>query len=215
MGLQIIGAGLGRTGTHSLKLALEMLGFAPCYHMIEVLMHPAREARIAQWDAITRGESADWDSVFDGYQATVDWPACNYWRQLLDRWPDAKVILTVRRDADQWFRSTQATIMRETLGSPPFIERLFTHVVGPDRHDQGAAAEGYARHNAAVIAGVPPGQLLQFAPEDGWAALCPFLGVEVPVEPYPLTNTTAQFQAMMAGRSIDGADPSVLQRPSA
>lgn len=215
MGLKVIGAGLGRTGTHSLKLALEQLGFAPCYHMIEVLMRAEREQRIAHWDAITRGQRPDWNAVFDGFQATVDWPACNYYAELLAQWPDARVILTVRRDAGQWFDSTQATIMRDTIDAPAFIPRLFQAIVGPDRHDRTAGIAGYERHNAAVRATVPAGQLLVFAPEDGWEPLCGFLGVAVPEEPYPLTNTTGQFQAMVAARSnIETSDPSLLSRPN-
>jgi hypothetical protein len=200
MTIKVIGAGLGRTGTMSLKLALERLGFNPCYHMFEVMQGgDMREARIAQWDAISRGEMLPWREVFAGYHATVDWPACNYWRELMAEYPDAKVILSRRRTAEQWFRSTQATIMHEELQHPPFIDRLIEAIVGPDPHDPVAVPAAYEAHNAAVIAAVPPEKLLVFEPGDGWAPLCAFLGVPVPDEPYPQVNSTAEFQAMVAG----------------
>ena len=126
MALQVIGAGLGRTGTLSLKFALEQLGFGPCYHMMEVLMHPAREARIAQWNALTAGGAHDWERILDGYAAAVDWPTCNYYRELMTLYPDAKVILSRRSDAATWFDSTQATIFRDSMASPPFTRRIAT-----------------------------------------------------------------------------------------
>ena len=119
MPLHVIGAGLGRTGTLSLKLALEQLGLGPCYHMMEVRAAPER---LEHWNRIAAGEQVDWDEVFAGFQSTVDWPACNYWRELMARYPDAKVILSLR-DPDGWFRSTQATIFSDEVqgGAPPSI----------------------------------------------------------------------------------------------
>ncbi len=199
MALRVIGAGLGRTGTASLKQALERLGFGPCYHMMEVLGGgEQRDRRIAQWDAISRGETPDWPAVFDGYAATVDWPACNYWRELLALYPDARVILSRRHTAEQWFESTQATILHPDLAHPPFIDRLVAAVLGDDPHDGPACRAAYEAHNAAVIAAVPADRLLVFEPGDGWAPLCAFLGVAVPDDPYPQVNSTADFQAMVA-----------------
>src|ERR1700761_2008202 len=106
MPLDVIGAGLGRTGTLSLKEALETLGFAKCYHMIEALPHADH---IRLWDAASRGEPVDWERLFDGYRATVDWPGCSFYREFMERYPDAKVILSVR-DADRWYDSARATI---------------------------------------------------------------------------------------------------------
>lgn len=199
MTLRVIGAGLGRTGTLSLKAALEQLGFGPCYHMMEVLMHPDREQRIASWDAIAAGGPADWDGVFAGYHATVDWPACNYYRELMALYPDAKVILSRRTDAETWFRSTQETIFREHMASPQFTRRIIGDIVGPDRHDPGAVIAAYERHNAEVISTVPAERLLVYTAGDGWGPLCTFLGVPEPATPYPHSNTTSQFQAMTKG----------------
>jgi Sulfotransferase domain len=94
MALRVIGAGFGRTGTHSLKLALEQLGFAPCHHMYEVRAHPEQ---LAFWQAAARGELPDWDEVFAGFAAQVDWPGARFWRELAEHFPHAKVILSVRR----------------------------------------------------------------------------------------------------------------------
>ena len=106
MALELIGAGLGRTGTLSLKAALERLGYAPCYHMIEVLTAPERGRH---WLARTPTGARDWDAIFRGYRATVDWPAAAFWRELVDRYPDAKVLLSLR-DADRWYDSVMNTI---------------------------------------------------------------------------------------------------------
>ncbi len=107
-GLKIIGAGFGRTGTLSLKVALEELGFGPCYHMLEMFQHPEH---IALWEAASKGHPVDWHQVFEEYQATVDWPGCAFYEQFMEAYPDAKVLLTVR-DPDKWYESSQATIYR-------------------------------------------------------------------------------------------------------
>lgn len=106
MALEVIGAGFGRTGTNSLRLALERLGFGPCHHMFEVRDNPEQ---LPAWEAVVRGETPDWDSMFKGYRSQVDWPGAAYWRQLADHYPKAKVILSVR-DPGSWFDSVQATI---------------------------------------------------------------------------------------------------------
>src|SRR6266851_9175875 len=107
-GLKVIGAGFGRTGTLSIKHALEELGFGPCYHMTELFDKPGVDA---QWDAIVRGEPVDWNTVFKGYQATVDWPACTFYEELMQAYPDAKVLLTVR-DPEKWYASASGTIFQ-------------------------------------------------------------------------------------------------------
>lgn len=106
MALEVIGAGFGRTGTNSLKLALERLGFGPCHHMFEVRDNPEQ---LPAWQAVARGKGADWDAMFKGYRAQVDWPGAAYWKQLSDHYPDAEVILSVR-DPDVWFDTVQSTI---------------------------------------------------------------------------------------------------------
>ena len=195
MPLDVIGAGLGRTGTLSLKLALEQLGFGPCYHMMEVRAVPER---LEHWNRVAAGEPVDWEEVFRGFRATVDWPACNYWRELMARYPSAKVILS-QRDADGWFRSTQATIFSDQVQSqaPPSVVKILTDLVGTDLKDRERCIAAYERHNAAVRAGVPPEKLLVFDAKHGWEPLCAFLGVRVPDAPFPSVNTTEQFRTMI------------------
>jgi hypothetical protein len=199
MPLDVIGAGLGRTGTLSLKLALEQLGFGPCYHMLEVRAAPER---LEHWNRIAAGTPIDWDEVFRGFRATVDWPACNYWRELMARYPAAKVILSLR-DPESWFRSTQATIFGDAVqsGAPPSIVKILRDVVGPDLADRERCIAAFERHNAAVRAGVPAERLLVFDAKQGWRPLCAFLDVPVPDAPFPAVNTTEQFQAMIGRRA--------------
>src|SRR5262245_19137133 len=108
MAVQLIGAGLGRTGTPSLKFALEQIGFGPCYHMPEVMLNPEASQH---WVRAANG-NPDWEAIFNGFVATVDFPGCTFWRELADYYPDAKVLLSVR-DPEQWFESTQETIFSE------------------------------------------------------------------------------------------------------
>jgi hypothetical protein len=203
MALKVIGAGLGRTGTMSLKLALEQLGFAPCYHMIEVIQNPER---LALWNRVVESAKPDWDEVFDGYEATVDWPACNYYRDLMALYPDAKVILSVR-SPESWYASTQATIFAAMdqvrgPGGMSFARKLVTDVVGPDLRDRDALIAAFERWNEEVKAAVPKDNLLVFEAAHGWAPLCDFLGIPAPDAPYPETNTTEEFRARFAGRAL-------------
>jgi hypothetical protein len=195
MPLRVIGAGLGRTGTLSLKLALEQLGLGPCYHMLEVRSAPER---LEHWNRISAGDQVDWEEVFAGFQSTVDWPACNYWRELMARYPDAKVILSLR-DPESWFRSTQATIFSDVVqtNAPPAIVKILTDVTGPDLHDRAKCIAAFERHNAAVRDGVPADKLLVFDAKQGWGPLCTFLGVPVPDAPFPSVNTTDDFRQMI------------------
>src|SRR5258708_3902275 len=107
MTLRIVGAGLGRTGTHSLKIALEQLLGAPCYHMVEVFAHPEH---VPIWTAAIKREPVDWPVLFDGYVATVDWPGGAAWREISEAYPEAKVLLSTRRSADEWWTSASKTI---------------------------------------------------------------------------------------------------------
>jgi hypothetical protein len=212
MPLDVIGAGFGRTGTMSLKLALEQLGFGPCYHMIEVLKTPSAAGL---WEAAADGEAVDWDEVFKGYRATVDWPAATFWRELADAYPAAKVILSLR-PAAAWFASTQATIFKADYDDPkdPF-ERMISKVIGDlfDRrmHDEARVIEVYNRHNETVQRAIPPERLLVYDVAQGWEPLCAFLGVPVPEGPMPKVNTTEDFlremPARVAARAADQAPP--------
>lgn len=195
MPLHVIGAGLGRTGTLSLKLALEQLGLGPCYHMLEVRSAPER---LEHWNRIADGARVPWDAVFAGFRSTVDWPACNYWREIMATYPGAKVILS-QRDPESWFRSTQATIFSDEVqsGAPPSIRKILKAVVGDDLHDRERCIAAFERHNASVRAEVPADKLLVFDAKQGWQPLCRFLSVAVPDAPFPSVNTTDDFRKMI------------------
>jgi hypothetical protein len=200
--LKVIGSSLGRTGTLSTKLALEQLGFAPCHHMAEVLMHPQT---IPLWVAAGQGRP-DWDALFDGYQAMVDHPGCRYWRELMDYYPDAKVLHTVR-DPDKWFDSTQATIFNPNRPKPEAepMKTFFGQLnewYGGDMHDRAFMTDFFRRHTETVVATVPKDRLLVFDVKQGWEPLCAFLGVPVPDTPYPRENSTEQFQSRIAGGQV-------------
>lgn len=204
MALKVIGTGLGRTGTMSLKLALEQLGLGPCHHMVEVFMHPES---VPLWVEAGRGR-ADWDRLFDGYSSMVDHPGCRFWRELMDYYPDAKLIHTVR-DPNKWFDSTQATIFAPGGGatnpSEPmkdFFDMVMEEYQG--RHNErDYMVEHFQRHTDDVLATVPPERLLVFEAAQGWEPLCAFLGVPVPDKPYPRENSTADFQARMSTNAQD------------
>ena len=192
--MKVIGAGFGRTGTLTLKLALEQLGFGPCYHMIEVFKNP----RAPSWWVEAADGKPDWPKIFAGYDACVDWPAATFYASLADAYPEAKVILT-ERDPEQWFRSTQATIF--PLATPPDtdapFDQMFRKVIGRlfdqrmREHDH--VIDVFLRHNAEVKRRIPPDRLLIYEVAQGWEPLCRFLGVPVPSTPTPKTNTTEEF----------------------
>jgi hypothetical protein len=204
--LAVIGAGLGRTGTLSLKVALERLGHGPCYHMIEILRAPER-AR--PWLEGARAGVHDWEGIFRGYRATVDWPAAAFWRELFACHPRAKVLLSLR-DPDRWHDSVMNTIHAAMAQAPParasgeliafqemvralILERTF----GGRLEDREHAKRVFEAHNRAVMEAVPPARLLVFRPGDGWEPLCRFLGAPVPEEPFPHLNDTAWYRARM------------------
>ena len=193
MALKVIGAGFGRTGTMSLKAALEQLGLGPCYHMVECL--PRGPEHWQRW--IDVGEGApDWDAIFDGFGSCTDFPASVYASDLARHYPDAKVVLTTR-DPERWFASTQ-----ETIFAPRWIEHLKTVEMGrfmdvtlnryfDDRmHDRDHLLRRFEEHVAAVEAAVPPERLLVYEVREGWGPLCAFLGVQEPEGEFPFVNDT-------------------------
>jgi Sulfotransferase domain len=213
MTLEVIGAGFGRTGTMSLKVALEELGFGPCYHMSEVFAHPEH---VELWRAAVQGKPLDWERIFGGYRSTVDWPGCTFYRELMENYPDAKVILTVR-DPQRWYESAYNTIYRitRTASLPIFFyvaSLLMPRAKGMKRarrmideliwerefdgrfEDRGYAIETFERHNEEVEQRVPAEKLLVYEVKEGWAPLCEFLGVEVPDEPFPHLNDAEVFR---------------------
>lgn len=210
--LRVVGTGLGRTGTNSLKLALERLLDAPCYHMIEVNRHP-EHAQI--WLDAMRGRPDGLDALLAGYAATVDWPAATLWRRLAAQHPTAVVLLSLREDAATWLRSARATIMPTTTpdwhddpewrAMRDMDEAMFT-AFEPNWRDDGAAMAAYDRHVDSVRREVPPERLVQWRPGDGWEPLCAALELPVPDEPFPHVNSTAEFLARTA--EPEDADPS-------
>lgn len=206
MPLKIIGSGLGRTGTMSVKLALEQLGFGRCHHMLEVFQNPQS---VPLWVAAGEGRP-DWDAIFADYGATVDYPACKYWRELAEHYPDAKVLHTVR-DPDEWFESTQATIFasdRGAMNPTPQMARFFETLFGGMRErlrDRAFMIEHFHRHNAEVERTIPKDRLLVYRIGEGWDPLCAFLRVALPAAPFPRENVRAEFRTKGSGRPIETA----------
>lgn len=199
MGLKVVGAGLGRTGTNSLKLALEQLLGEPCYHMIEVFGHPDH---VPQWHQAALGNMPDWNELFTGYGAAVDWPAAAFWEEQAAAFPDAVILLSTR-DSASWWRSCDNTIFevfRTADDKMPdewtaMIKEMFRQFAG-DTLDEASAVAAYERHNDHVRATAPADRLVEWHPGDGWAPLCTTLGVAVPDEPFPHVNSTEDFRAM-------------------
>ncbi len=196
MALSVIGAGFSRTGTFSLKLALERLGFGPCCHMSEVFSRPDLWPL---WEAAYAG-APDWDALFEGFASTVDVPSNQFYAELAARYPDAKVILTVR-DPQSWWRSMRATLLsdpvRRHVGDSPvatLIRRMGLHGSDPRAQDPDHMLAWYDRHNASVIATIPAERLLVYRIEEGWEPLCRFLGVPTPDAGFPHVNSTEAFQ---------------------
>lgn len=207
MSLKIIGAGFGRTGTHSVKSALEMLGFGPCHHMYEVRRSPEQ---IALWAGHLKGAPMDWDRVFAGYVSQVDWPAAHYWKELSAHFPDAKVILTTR-DPEAWYASISKTILPASeigriedpdpmgrAGSDIIYQIALQGIFGGRLAEKAHALEVYARHQQTVRAEIEAYRLLVYDVAEGWGPLCDFLGVAVPDTAFPCGNSTADFLARKA-----------------
>jgi hypothetical protein len=228
--VKVIGAGFGRTGTTSLKAALETLGFGPCYHMTEVFANPEHADF---WISAWRKEPADWDGVLGGYESSVDWPACTFYEELMDRHPEAKVLLSVR-DPERWYESTRSTIYelsKSFIGSPIFRaifafisflsfggfvnrawgtmvdEIIFQGTFDGRLEDKTYAMEVFERHNEGVRRRVPPERLLVYEVKQGWGPLCEFLGVPEPEEPFPRLNDAAQLRRGMKAVRAPGATP--------
>jgi hypothetical protein len=207
MTLALIGAGFGRTGTSSLRDALTELGY-PCYHMTDVVLNAERSEDAAFWLAAAEAPppAAEWRRFFEGYRAVVDYPGCFFWRQLMEAFPEAPVVLTLHpKGPGAWYDSTLETIFvkAETAGASPrgkavatMMERI---VWGPEGAfggrfpDREAAIARYEAHAEEVRAGVPAGRLLEFSPADGWAPICDALGEPVPQRPFPNRNNRAEM----------------------
>ncbi|MFI0454595.1 sulfotransferase family protein [Actinomadura sp. 6N118] len=203
--LEVIGAGFGRTGTFSLKAALETLGFGPCHHMLGMLEHPEE---IPMWRRAAQGGPVDWEEVYRGYRSSVDWPGVRFWRDLVARYPKAKVILTVR-DPQRWYDSARATIHRAAVDPAPAptpvirdMKTMSREVVWDGQFgglftDAEHAMRVFREHNEAVRREVDPERLLVFEIADGWEPLCRFLDVPVPDVPFPRSNDKDEFDSKL------------------
>ena len=211
MALRVIGAGFGRTGTSSLKLALEQLGFGPCHHMFELWEHPEQ---LPHWQAAARGEGPDWTEVFAGYESQIDWPGARFWRELAEHFPDARVILSIR-DEDSWYESVQSTIVplaraRALAGTAHMravaemaYEVIAQQIFDGKLADRAHAISVFRRHNAEVQRTIPANRLLTYQVSEGWRPLCRFLGVAEPETPFPHSNRRETFrsESAAAGRA--------------
>jgi hypothetical protein len=200
MDIAVVGAGVGRTGTHSLKLALEQLLDAPCHHMIEILGDPGQ---VPAWIDAIEGRPVDWATMLARYRAIVDWPGGSFWPELSQAYPNALMLLSVR-DPESWYRSASNTIFLTFDSVPPEMApwldavRTLLHDRFSDRFDDPSAMmDAYVRHNAAVRAGVPSARLLEWNLGDGWEPICDRLGLPVPADPFPVTNSTNEFREMI------------------
>lgn len=212
MALKIIGTGMGRTGTHSLKLALEELGFGKCYHMAELFQNPHG---LVHFKKAEKGEDPDWDTLFQGYQSAVDYPVTRYYKQLIQKYPEAKIIHTIR-DAESWYQSASQTIiwaskpsigrilkltvklpfspvLRKQMPILKFNGKLIDLEFGKDYKNKNEVIRRYNLHNETVMTTIPKEKMLVFNAKHGWEPLCNFLGVPVPDSPFPESNKRDEF----------------------
>jgi hypothetical protein len=220
--VKVIGAGLPRTATTTQKLALEMLGLGPCYHMRDLMAD--MERNVPLWRRAL-DDGAPWDQIFEGYQSTTDWPGAFHWRELIEVYPDAKVLLSVR-DPDSWARS-----MGDTINQIYFGDSLMRHLakaryaIDPrwaawmdlmtdmtwegrgafagSRGEREPMIEGFNRFNEEVQSTVPAEKLLVWDPQEGWAPLCEFLEVDVPAQELPQVNDSQAFREGIIGAAVD------------
>lgn len=219
--MKLIGAGLPRTATTTQMIALEMLGL-PCYHMRDMMSDTATS--VPQWRKAFDGDG-DWDEIFAGKESTVDWPAAWHWRELMDVYPDAKILLSVR-DADSWVKSMENTINQVFFGDtvmhhlaraqyhidPQYkgwIDLLTEMNFGEERGawagtngEPGPMAEAMERWNQTVIDTVPAERLLVWDPKEGWEPLCEFLELPVPSDPFPNVNDSKEFVERVVAGSL-------------
>ena len=205
MSLKVIGAGFGRTGTTSLQAALQQLGYNRCHHMKEVILSPRQ---VDYFYKAAKGENVDWDEVFSGFEAAVDWPSSAYYSQLAEYYPDAKVVLSVRA-ADSWYNSVSETIYSLATHVPAWMVRLIPHVrkframvfgtvwdtIFDGRfEDRDHAMNVFNKHIEQVKERIPAHRLLVHEAKEGWGPLCAFLDKPIPATPYPRANEARQLK---------------------
>ncbi len=216
--LKVIGAGMGRTGTTSLKMALEVLLRGPCFHFLEYQSH---SELMAPWLSLIRAMPlrsdpdefedvpiSQWEKVMPGYVACVDEPASYYWKQLSDVFPEALVILSVR-DTDSWwaFMAALEEHYEEEMRRPDLItaERRefldFADAIYPDWQEglsEDTERAFFELHNRRVLAHAErhPSfneRFLVWRPQEGWEPLCRALGLPVPDVPFPHENKRSEY----------------------
>jgi hypothetical protein len=210
--MKVIGAGFGRTGTMTLKAALEELGAGPCYHMVEVLWGDT--SRLPLWQAAASGGEVDWKRLFDGFESTVDWPGCTFWEPLMEVFPEAKVLLTVR-DPEAWYESAKNSIyasliagqkgeLKEGTQEPPSQEAfqmistlMWQGTFHGKFEDKAYAIDVFDKHNEAVKRGVPADRLVVHEVKEGWKPLAEMLGVPEPQSEFPRLNDKVSFREMV------------------
>ena len=205
--MRVIGAGLGRTGTYSLKFALNQLGLGPCHHMEAVRQN--MPVHVPLWDAAVAGRP-DWAAIYDGYGSAVDWPTASFFRELAAAYPDAKFVLSAR-SPESWAESFGETIYKVLGGrnnAPPEMQPWLNMVVKvlekagiPEGLDRGGLMKAFVAHTEAVRATIPPSRLLEFDVKQGWAPLCAFLDKPVPADPFPRTNDREEFFKLVSGQT--------------
>jgi hypothetical protein len=207
MTMQVIGAGVGRTGTMSLRLALNQLGLGPCHHMEDVLKNMATQVPL--WTDALNG-NPNWSAIYSGFESAVDWPTAAFYRELAVEYPEAKFVLSVR-SPESWAASFGATIYKALAGkenAPPekrdwlvMAESIITSSGFPPGLDDDGLMYAFMRHNEMVKATIPANQLLEFEAKDGWEPLCEFLGTAVPDMPFPRTNNREEFWDLVSGKT--------------
>ncbi|HXR28571.1 MAG TPA: sulfotransferase [Solirubrobacteraceae bacterium] len=221
--MKVIGAGLPRTATTTQMFALEQLGLGPCYHMRDLLAD--LERGLPLWEGVAEG-APDWQRIFGSAGSTVDWPSARFYPQLMEHYPDAKVLLSVRTP-DEWVASMRQTVWGIFHGDSvlhhlcqaraaldPLWRRYMTLMrwMSWDEESGALAGETYSddglaavmeRWNEQVVSSVPGERLLVWNPREGWEPLCEFLEVEVPSEPLPRLNDTTSFREGIIGGALD------------
>jgi hypothetical protein len=211
--MKMIGVGFGRTGTMSLKAALEELGAGPCFHMIDLIMGEEKERDLAHWVRIADGEPVDWHEVFEPWESTVDWPAASRWREIVAAFPEAPVLLNVR-DFDGFYKSCENTILaiKEAAMAGDLPEDANREGPAPELweaiekliwqgdfqgnfKDKEATRKLYFERIETIRSEVPAERLVYWELGDGWGPLAEALGVDEPDTPFPHLHDTNEFRA--------------------
>lgn len=195
MSLKIIGAGLGRTGTTSLKLALEQLLDGACYHMVTISSYPEH---IALWHGAAKGEKTNWKQLFNEFSSMTDWPAAAFYKELMQVYPDAKVLLS-HRDPERWYVSCQNTIFPKVSSAEgewgEMIRAVIFNKFFDDINNKEKCIEAYKAHLEEVRSFVPKERLIEWQTGDGWGPICKGLNIPEPEHAFPHVNTTRDFQS--------------------